>query len=68
MNIPASRHNDRLLFWIATTLVFLVLGLTETAFIAWCASLVTFGQLVAVSITLVLTGTGALFTFWRLRG
>jgi hypothetical protein len=65
MNTP---NNDRLLYWIGATLLLTVFGLTETAIVAWCASLVTFGQLVAVSLTLVLTGTGTFFTFWQMRG
>jgi hypothetical protein len=67
MNIPASRNSDHLLYWIAATLLFLFLGLEGSAMVARWASLVTFGQLVAVSLALVLTGTGAFLTFWQMR-
>jgi hypothetical protein len=67
MNIRASRNNDHLLYWIAAVLLVTVFGIGVTAIIAWCASLVTFGQMVAVSLALVLTGTGTFFTVWQIR-
>jgi hypothetical protein len=67
MNIPAPRNNGNLLYWIAAALLLIVFGLGDTAIVAWWASLVTFGQLVAVSLSLVLTATGAFLTVWQMR-
>jgi hypothetical protein len=66
MNIPASR-NDYLLYWMAAALLLIVFGLGGTAIVAWWASLQTFGQLVAVSLALLLTATGAFLTVWQMR-
>jgi hypothetical protein len=67
MNIPASRNNGHLLYWMAAALLLIVFGLGDTAIVAWWASLLTFGQLVAVSLALVLTATGAFLTVWQMR-
>ena len=67
MNIPASRNNDHLLYWMAAALLLMVFGLGDTAIVAWWASVVTFGQLVAVALALALTATGAFLTIWQMR-
>jgi FtsH-binding integral membrane protein len=67
MNIRVSGNNDHLLHWIAAVLLVMGVALGVTAIVAWCASLVTFGQMVAVSLALVLTGTGTFFTVWQIR-
>jgi hypothetical protein len=67
MNIPVSRNNGPLLYWIAAALLLMVFGLGDTAIVAWWASRVTFGQLVAVSLSSVLTATGAFLTVWQMR-
>ena len=67
MNIPASRNNDDLLYWIAAILLLMGFGLGDAAIVAWSASLVTIWQLVAATISFVLIGGGMLFTVWQMR-
>jgi hypothetical protein len=67
MNIPGSRNNDHLLYWIAATLLLMFLGLGGAAIVAWWASFLTLGQLVAVLLALVLTGAGGFLTVWQMQ-
>jgi hypothetical protein len=67
MNLPTTRHPDHLLHWIAAILLIAGFGLGGSTIIAWCASLVTFGQMVAVTLAFVLTGVGLFFTVRHIR-
>jgi uncharacterized membrane protein YqjE len=67
MNTTESVNNDRLLFWVACTLLFTGFGLADTATVAACASLVTYWQLAAFAFSFALIGTGLLFTIWQMR-
>lgn len=67
MNISASHHDDRLLYWIAAMLLLLGCGLGDTAVIAWSASLLTMCQLMAGALAFGLIGTGLFVTVWQIR-
>ena len=67
MTVPASHNDDHLLYWIAAILVFMGFGLGNTGIIAWCASLITFWQLLVFAFSFALIGMGALFTIWQMR-
>src|SRR6266700_7126053 len=66
MNTSASRNNDHLLHWIATTLILIGFALGDTAIIVWCASLVTLWPMVVSIFSYVLIAMGVVFTVWQM--
>ena len=67
MDTPAVRNNDHLLYWIAAILLLVGFGLGDTGIIIWCASFITFGQLVVFAFSFALISVGALVTIWQMR-
>ena len=67
MNIPASHNDGHLLSWLAAALLLIGFGLGDTAIVAWSASIITFWQLVAVTLSFGLIAMGILITFWQMR-
>jgi hypothetical protein len=67
MNLSASVGKDRLLYWMAGVLLLITFGIVDAGVIAWCASLIDFGQLFAALVSLLLIETGLFFTVWQMR-
>ena len=67
MTLLVPQKSDHLLYWITAALLLVSFGLADAAVVAWAASVVTIGQLLAVAFTFVLTGSGVVFTAWRMR-
>jgi len=67
MNIPASHNDGHLLNWLAAVLLLTGFGLGDATIVAWSASLITFWQSVAVTISFALIAMGILITFWQMR-
>jgi hypothetical protein len=67
MNLSASVGKDRLLYWMAGVLLLITFGMVDAGVIAWCASLIDFGQLFAAVFSLLLIETGLFFTVWQMR-
>jgi hypothetical protein len=66
MNTPAS-HNDGPLIWLAAALLLIGFGIGDATIVAWSASVITFWQSVAVTVSFALIATGVLITFWQMR-
>ena len=67
MNIPASHNDGHLLNWLAAALLLIGFGIGDTTIVAWSASVITFWQSVAVTVSFALIAMGILITFWQLR-
>jgi hypothetical protein len=65
MIITDASDNTHLLCWIAGALVLTGLGLADAAVVASCASLVTFGQLIACAFSFALICRALPSTVWQ---
>ena len=66
MNIQASRNEGHLLNWLAAVLLLIGFSLGDATIVAWSASLITFWQTVAVTVSFALIAMGILITFWQM--
>ena len=67
MTTSIKSHDNHLLQWMAAAFLLLLFGFGDTAIVAVAASLVTFGQLAAVSAAFLLIAVGLIFTAWQIR-
>jgi hypothetical protein len=67
MNTSTEQSSNHLLHWIAAVLLISFFALSDTAVIAWSASLVSAGQLAAAGTAFVSLSAGVLFTVWQLK-
>ena len=66
MNIPVSRNDNRLVYWIAGVLLFMSFVFGDIGVVAWYAALASFGQLAVAALAFASTAMGLLFTVWQI--
>jgi len=58
---------NRLLYWLAGSLLIMSVSLADAALIAVVASLITVVQLIVIAFTVALIDSGVFITAWQMR-